>query len=294
MRHPFPILLVSLTCIWFALNEMAAADDSMAELAGWVKAAGGDARGLVAWKELHVDGGAAFRTQDAVLLKLKQWPASNKANFPRLNNPTKKIYLLGQPKAELQLRPEPTKWIVSLPKQLPEDAHPVIVVETIGKPHLPQVPERILADDAGIYILPGHKAVTYGEMLRYEPQPHKNTVGYWTKPADWAQWHLKVKGAGIYSLHILQGCGKGQGGSDVGIHVRRAVDAAAGSESHAEPSLRFIVQDTGNFQNFVRRELGNIEFKMAGQFTLEIRPERLAKNAVMDVREVRLVPADGK
>jgi hypothetical protein len=59
-----------------------------------------------------------------------------------------------------------------------------------------------------------------------------------------------------------------------------------------EPALRFVVKDTGHFQNFVPRELGNIEFKAAGHHTLEIRPIRLAKNAVMDVREVRLVLAD--
>ena len=44
----------------------------------------------------------------------------------------------------------------------------------------------------------------------------------------------------------------------------------------------------------VPRELGNIELKTAGHYTLEIRPERLAKNAVMDVPEVRLVPVDAK
>jgi hypothetical protein len=55
------------------------------------------------------------------------------------------------------------------------------------------------------------------------------------------------------------------------------------------PTLRFVVQDTGHFQNFVSRELGRVVLKEAGHYTLEIRPERLAKNAVMDVREVRLV-----
>lgn len=271
-------------------TDLTAAEDARTELAGWIKVAGGSAEELTAWPELKVDGGTAFRAPDAVYLKLTDWPASHKVAFPRLNNPTKNVYLLGKPDDELKLTPEPSKWIVDLPTTLPADAHSVVVVKTIGTPHLPQVPERIAADDAGTFTMPAHKAVTHGEMLRYEPQPHKNTVGYWTKPADWAQWHLDVKRAGKYTLHILQGCGTGQGGSEVGIYLRPAAESTPDPDPLPEPTLRFVVQDTGHFQNFVPRELGHIELNTAGHYTLEIRPERVAKNAVMDVREVRLVP----
>ncbi|MDA1051873.1 MAG: hypothetical protein O3C40_15510 [Planctomycetota bacterium] len=270
--------------------EVPAAEDARTELADWIKTTDGTVEELAAWPGLEIDDGVAFRTKGAVYLKLADWPASNKVAFPRLNNPTKNVYLLGKPDAELKLTPEPSKWIIDLPKTLPAGARPVVVVKTIGTPHLPRVPERIAADDAGVLIMPAHKAVTHGEMLRYEPQPHKNTVGYWTKPADWAQWHLEVKRAGKYTLHILQGCGKGQGGSEVGIHLRLATEGEPAADPLPEPALRFVVQDTGHFQNFVPRELGHIELKAPGYYTLEIRPARLAKNAVMDVREVRLVP----
>ena len=56
------------------------------------------------------------------------------------------------------------------------------------------------------------------------------------------------------------------------------------------PALTFIVQDTGHFQNFVPRELGEVELPDAGIYTLQLRPKRLAKNAIMDVREIKLVP----
>ncbi|HUG67395.1 MAG TPA: alkaline phosphatase D family protein [Pirellulaceae bacterium] len=244
---------------------------------------------LAAWPEFPFDGGTASRTNDAIYLNLAQWPASHQVAFPRLNNPIKKVYLLGQPDQELPLKPEPSNWLVTLPKASPEGALAIVVVETIGQPHWPQVPERITADESGIFVLPAHKAVTHGEMLRYEPQPHKNTVGYWTKPADWAQWHLDVKRAGKYTLHILQGCGTGQGGSEVGIHLRQVTKTEGVPVSLPAPALRFIVQDTGHFQNFVSRELGQVVLKSPGHYTLELRPERLAKNAVMDVRAVRLV-----
>ncbi len=294
MRHIHKDMVGLYMIVMASVAGVAKADDSRTELAAWIKTAGGSVEELAAWPELKIDGGAAFRAKDAVYLKLADWPASNKVGFPRLNNPTKNVYLLGKPDDELKLTPEPSKWIVDLPKTLPDGARAVVVVKTIGEPHLPRTPERIAADDAGVFVLPAHKAVTHGEMLRYEPQPHKNTVGYWTKPADWAEWHLEVKRAGKYTLHILQGCGKGQGGSQVGVVIRTEAEATANKSSLLKPTITFIVEDTGHFQNFVPRELGEIEFGSAGQFTLEIRPRQLAKNAVMDVREVRLVPVSEK
>lgn len=275
------------------LASVVFADDTATELAGWLKSTGSNADGLGIWPELKCDGGIAYRSKNGVYVLLDKWPASNKVAFPRLNNPIKKVYLLGLPDAELSLIPEPAEWVVKLPKSRPEGARAVVVVTTIGEPHVPTVPERVASDGSGVFTLPGHKAVTHGEMLRYEPQPHKNTVGYWTKPADWAQWHLAVKSTGRYTLHILQGCGKGQGGSEVGIHLRRAAKVDSEPTALSDPDLTFTVKDTGHFQNFVPRELGVVEISAEGHYTLEIRPRRLAKNAVMDVRQVRLVPVHG-
>ncbi len=294
MRYVCKLVIFSYLGVMASSASAASAEDARAELAGWIKAASGEAKGLAAWPQLQIEGAAAYRTDDAVYLTLADWPASNKVALPRLNNPTKNVYLLGKPDDELKLTPEPSKWIVDLPKTLPDGARAVVVVKTIGEPHLPRRPERIAADDVGTFVLPAHKAVTYGEMLRYEPQPHKNTVGYWTKPADWAQWHLEVPRPGKYKLHILQGCGKGQGGSEVAIVIRTKAEATANKTPLLKPTLTFNVEDTGHFQNFVPRELGDIEFGSSGQFTLEIRPMQLAKNAVMDVREVRLIPNPDK
>lgn len=294
MRHVYKYPFAFCLIVMAPFTDVAAAADARAELADWIKAAGGNAEGLAAWPELQFEGGAAFRTKDTVYLKLTDWPASTKVAFPRLNNPTKNVYLLGKPDDDLKLTPEPSKWIVALPKALPDGARAVVVVKTIGTPHLPKVPEQVAADDTSAFILPAHKAVTHGEMLRYEPQPHKNTVGYWTKPADWAEWHIDVKRAGKYTLYILQGCGKGQGGSEVGIVIRTKAEATANQSPLLKSTLIFNVEDTGHFQNFVLRELGEIEFGSAGEFTLELHPRQLAKNAVMDVREVRLVPNPDK
>ena len=64
-----------------------------------------------------------------------------------------------------------------------------------------------------------------------------------------------VEEAGEYEVHILQGCGKGHGGSEVSIGVGKSV-------------LTFTVEDTGHFQNFKPRNLGRIEVLKPGRQSL--------------------------
>lgn len=132
----------------------------------------------------------------------------------------------------------------------------------------------------GGFTLHARDAVVHGETLRYEPQPHKNTLGYWTNPADWAEWPLRVTRPGTFEVHILQGCGQGQGGSEVRVSL-------------AGDSLTFTVNDTGHFQNFKWRSVGEMVVQKPGRYSLDVRPVKLANQAVMDLREVRLVSIRG-
>jgi arylsulfatase A len=131
----------------------------------------------------------------------------------------------------------------------------------------PAEPETIL--------LHSREAIVHGKTLRYEPQPQKNTLGYWTDAADWASWDFTVNRPGKYAVEILQGCGTGSGGSEVEFRSAGQV-------------LPVTVQDTGGFQNFVPRVIGQFTFDRAGVYTLEVRPVKKPGLAVMDLRQVTL------
>ena len=221
--------------------------------------------GRIEWKE------------NAVRLIVQTWPADGKLAMPRLNNPIGAVYLEGDAaKTALKFEPNVADWTVHRPANREGN---VVVIETVGKPR--RAGEPVVTDPAadGSITLAAHDAVTHGRLLRYEPQPHKNTVGYWADEKDWCEWTFRVAKPGTYKVLLLQGCGKGQGGSEVKI-----VAGAA--------SLAFTVEDTGHFQNFVERAAGTVKIEKAGPCTLEIRAVRKAKGAVMDVRQVRLVPAE--
>jgi hypothetical protein len=126
----------------------------------------------------------------------------------------------------------------------------------------------------GSVVLPAHEVAVHGTTVRYEPPAHKNTVGYWTKSSDWVSWDLAIEQPGTFAVEILQGCGKGSGGSEVEISI-------------GDQRLNFTVVDTGHFQNFVAREIGMVRLAR-GNYVLAVKPQRKPGVAVMDLRQVVL------
>jgi len=125
--------------------------------------------------------------------------------------------------------------------------------------------------------LPAKTADVHGTMLRYEPLPHKNTLGFWVRADDSASWEFEVSQPGQFQVVVLQGCGPGSGGSQVELSV-------------ADQSLEFTVQETKGFQDFVERDLGRITIAQPGRHTLTVKPLTKPGPAVMDLRQIRLVP----
>lgn len=129
----------------------------------------------------------------------------------------------------------------------------------------------------GTLTLRSADATTHSVMMRYEPATNKNCLGYWVNPADWADWNFTVAQPGTFDIEVWQGCGRDHGGSEVAVE--------AGGKS-----FPFTVEETGHFQNFVPRQVGRVTFASAGPQTLAVKPQRKQGGAVMDIRQIRLVP----
>ena len=59
-----------------------------------------------------------------------------------------------------------------------------------------------------------------------------------------------------------------------------------------DQTLPLTVFETGHFQIFVPRRIGRATIAAPGVQALSVRPVRKRAAAVMDVREVRLIPVD--
>ncbi|MDB5348805.1 MAG: atsA 1 [Planctomycetota bacterium] len=129
----------------------------------------------------------------------------------------------------------------------------------------------------GTITLPASSAEVHGVMLRYEPLPHKNTLGYWVRADDWASWDFEVDRPGQFDVEALVGCGNGSGGSDVEFRV-------------GDQTLKLTVPVTGGFQNFESQRLGRVTLDRPGRLRLEVRAKAKPGPAVMDLRQITLRP----
>lgn len=143
--------------------------------------------------------------------------------------------------------------------------------------HVSKIYARPAQLSGGRIVLHSSKAQVTGEKLKYEEQEAKNTLGYWVNPADSAKWIFEVDRPGTYAIRVWQGCGQGSGDSEVEVRC-------------AGQSSRFKVEETGGFQDFKEREIGKVSFNKRGPQSLEVRALSKPGVAVMDLRQIVLVP----
>lgn len=253
-----------------------------------------------AWPDFPLPGAKVYAQPGALYFVLDQAPAEGRLVLPRLNNVVHRVWWqpgagaglaatnadrAGSeyvtpfvPPAERMLgfSQDPQRWTIALAKEMTFPA--VVVLDLQGLPVYAAEPVVSGAGADGVIVLAARDAIVHGEKLQFEPLDHKNTVGYWVNPADWAEWTFATEQSGEWEVEIFQGCGTGQGGSDIRLNV-------------AGQPLDLKVQETGHFQNFRWRSAGRVTVAEAGMHTLELRCIKLANFAVMDVREIRLRPA---
>ncbi len=223
-----------------------------------------------------------IRQDNRLFVHMDSEPDDRTITIPRIYASLVNVHFLDEaPQDELTVQPEPNEWLIRWTSSV--NFHKDLVLEFDGPPWLANEIKPIRQAGDGTFTMHACQASTSGEKLRFEPQPHKNTVGYWTVPTDVATWKLKVDRPGEFNVGILQGCGKGQGGSEGELSVR--------SNDGSSARLDFTTVDTGHFQNFIWRDLGKIRFEQPGDYELTIKPKRIAKAALMDVRMLHLSPA---
>lgn len=218
-----------------------------------------------------------FVSGNSLYTDIKKATEDSSLKIPRLANVVQSIRWQSDPESKILLQPEPDHWIIRHGKP-PIESGDVLIITFDVAPSVFDASTVIRATNDGSIFLPAKLATTAGENLRYEPQPHKNTVGYWSNVNATAEWKLSAPKKGSYEIDILQGCGTGHGGSTVDVQI-------------GKESLTFVVEETGHFQNFIWRTVGTVELPTDETITLKLAPKSKPGGAVMDVRAVRLSPS---
>lgn len=214
-------------------------------------------------------------------LDITQSDSPKTISIPRMNNRIQAIYLARDTeKKPLKLKPGIKEWEIQLPPNIKLTQPISVIVEFKEPPYLPTKPKVIQENQKQEFVLDAKDAIVHGKMLRFEPQPYKNTVGYWVNEKDWCEWKINPKSSGIFNVYLLQGCGRGQGGSIVKLSL---------DQSDLQSDIQVLVEETGHFQNFKERHIGKLMIDKPGIQSLQLKPQNKANKAIMDVRKIRLV-----
>lgn len=202
---------------------------------------------------------------------------------PRVCASLRTAHFEGHPDAEVVVQPEIDRWELRFEGEPPSDR---IALTFDSFPALPSETQPLAQAGDGTLTLRCSDGVTSGsdgpaEKLRFEPQPHKNTIGYWTIANDRVSWRVVVETPGAFNVGLLQGAGKRGGGVAV-ISIEK--------DGETVDSLRYDVMQTGHFQNFVWRHAGTLTIEQPGTYALSIAAESIRDGALMDVRQAHLSP----
>lgn len=238
-----------------------------------------------------ISGGRVLRRGNELFILPDELVADGSVTVPRICGSLRAIRWDSagdNGEAAPSIHPEPAAWIVRW-QGVPARARR-IVLEFDQPPCLLSELKPVAANGDGSIMLHAYQAATQGEKLRYEPQPFKNTVGYWTVPTDTASWQLRIEEPGEFNVGILQGCGAGQGGSRASLTIEQNDPPLAfGPTGQTVATLEFEVVETEHFQNFQWRHLGRMAITQPGVYTLTLAPQSIANAALMDVRAIHLI-----
>lgn len=135
-------------------------------------------------------------------------------------------------------------------------------------------PEPVRPGGDGSIRLTARNCFIYGRSLVFEEQ--FGNLGYWTSEDDLAEWVLQGVKPGRYEVTLEYACHDGSAGDRLLLQI-------------ADQRIEFKVQGTGEWENYRKATIGTLNLE-AGEHRLFARSAGPIRSALIDLREIRLVP----
>lgn len=135
-------------------------------------------------------------------------------------------------------------------------------------------PEPVRPGEDGSLRLTARNCSIYGRSLVFEEQ--FANLGYWTSEDDMAEWVLHGVKPGRYEVTLEYACHDGSAGDRLVVQV-------------GDQRIEFKVPGTGDWENYRKVALGTLNLE-AGEHRLIARSAGPIRNALIDLREIRLTP----
>ncbi len=274
------------------------------QLADWTAVNGEAIYGTRPWQifgegEVKAKGGAfkenftysakdiRFTTKSATLYAIAMgWPSENTilvrslaATDDATQNKIEKVELLGR-EGELKFTQTTNGLAVELPGEKLSDLtcalritgsnlKPAPICETPGT----AAPAAIVTPDShGRLIFGATDAVLHGEHLKLEEQGGKPNIGYWDNGDEWVSWTGRAANPGTYLVSATIASANG----DAEFQVE-----AAGHKLDGK------VPRTAGWDKFATIDIGTVEIKQAGNFTVSVRAKDAANWQAINLASLR-------
>ena len=209
-----------------------------------------------------------------LFVHLHQWPGEGMLELPGLMNPVDGARLLAGG-AALEVSGEPGMWRVRLPAEAPDPRVSVVEIRYAGDL---RIDDALRPDAAGVLTLPAAAARIEGSRLALEHEGRN--LGFWTDDADRAFWDFNLPEGGTFRVDVEAACADASAGSAFAVTI-------------VDQMVRGEVPATGGWTEYRILTPGAITIPHGGAYRLELRARKAdGAEAVMNVRSIRLVPAD--
>ena len=233
--------------------------ERLKEIGKWMKVNGEAIYGTTASPFKRLPWGRCTKklTPDGAILYLHvfNWPEDGKLLVPGLKNAAQRAQVLRDAKRTPLATELSTEGLtISLPAGAPDPVSSTIVLSIKGALEIEQ--PGIAQDYDGSVVLPASEARLHGNEIKYETGQQRNNLGFWTNPADWADWEFKVTRPGKF---------------EVTAEVA-SLDSASLKVSIGKSNCTGAAPATGDYGKFKVAKLGTLEIASTGKVTLVVRP----------------------
>ena len=207
------------------------------------------------------------------------WPEENKLLIRSLAktgdsklNQIKRVDLLGH-KTKLHYTQTAEGLLVELPANQTNNLTCSLRItgDNLTPAPLPQA--LITPDTKGHFTFAADDALLHGEHLKLEEQEGKSNIGFWDKADEWVSWNAKAQQPGRYRVTATVASADGV------AHFVTEI----GDESVAASAIQ-----TPGWDKFTTVELGILNIKNAGDFTLKVRAKDTGNWLPINLNSIQL------
>jgi alpha-L-fucosidase len=247
---------------------------------GEVKAKGGAFKENFTYSAKDIRFTTKGRTLYAIAMG---WPGENKMLIRSLaaiddatQNKIARVELLGRD-GELKFSQTTNGLVVELPGEKLSDLTCALRItgSNLKPAPLPALLVLITPDSKGSLTFGAEDVTLHGSNLKLEEQGGKTNIGYWDKSDEWVSWNARVDKPGAYLVSATIASANGD--------AEFVVEAA-------DETISAKVGQTAGWDKFSTTDLGTVQIKQAGDFTVSVRAKDAASWKAINLNSLCFMP----